>query len=109
MPWRYSFDGGPEKDLACDSSLYARAAMAAFSREEVTLFPTINVPGFEPYRGHQLKLWDPALLPDYGPYFYGIGYNQCGGLTITSLNMSGRLHQRRPFSLFSISSYTAVT
>lgn len=86
MPWRYSFDGGPEKDLDCTSTLYALAAMAAFSREDVHKFPTINVPGFEPYQGHVLKLWDPGLLPDYGPYFYGIGYNQCGGLTIASLS-----------------------
>ena len=85
MPWRYSFDGGPEKDLNCDSTLYALAAMAAFSAEAVTMFPTMNVPSFEPYRGHVLKLWDPELLPDYGPYHYGIGYNQCGGLTINSL------------------------
>lgn len=80
--WRYTFDGGPEKDLECSSTLYSLAAMAAFSREDVQKFPTINIPGFEPYHGHILTLWDPGLLPDYGPYKYGIGYNQCGGLTI---------------------------
>ena len=83
--WRYTFDGGPEKDLDCTSTLYALAAMAAFSREDVHRFPMINVPGFEPYSGHVLTLWDPGLLPDHGPCQYGIGYNQCGGLTITSL------------------------
>ena len=95
MGWRYSFDGGPEKDLACSSTLYACAAMAAFSAEDVTLFPTINVPGFEPYQGHKLRLWDPDLLPDYGPYFYGIGYNQCGGLTIVVLAEGGTEGKRR--------------
>lgn len=86
MAWKYKFDGGPEKNLDCTSSLYAVAVMAAFSKEDLNLFPTINVPGFEPYQGHILIIWDDELLPDYGPYRYGIGYNQCGGLTITTVH-----------------------
>ncbi len=90
MAWRYTFDGGPENDLDCESGLYAIAAMAAFSREGVKMFPEIRVPGFEPYTGHVLTLWDTDLLPDYGPYEYGIGFNQCGGLTISSLGTTRR-------------------
>lgn len=85
MAWRYTFDDGPEKPLDITSTLYALAAMAAFSREDVKQFPTINVPGFEPYQGHILTLWDDELLPVNGKYLYGIGYNQCGSLTISPL------------------------
>lgn len=85
MAWRYTFDGGPEKSLPCEATHYSLAAMAAFSRENLRLFPTIIVPGIEPYKGHVLRLWDDLLVPDYGPYQYGIGFNQCGGLTICTV------------------------
>lgn len=82
MAWRYTFDGGPEKPLECASTLYALAAMAAFAREEVTKMPTIKVPGKSPYKGHVLSLWDDKLVDYYPAHRYGIGFNQCGGITI---------------------------
>lgn len=88
MSWRYTFDDGPERDLDCPFSEYMLAAMVAFSRENVQKMPMINVPSRRDdgkYDGHVLKIWDDKLLPEYGPSYYGIGYNQCVSLTITVL------------------------
>lgn len=85
MAWRYKFDDGPTKEFDAPSTIYTVAAMAAFARESVTQLPTINVPGVEPYQGHVVTIWDDELAPEYGPYRYGIGINQCGGLTICHL------------------------
>jgi hypothetical protein len=98
MGWRYTFDDGPEKALPDDVivGIYQLAAMAAFSREKVERLPPINVPGIEPYSGHVLKLWVPRLVTaGYGPYAYGIGLNQCGGLTITDINDRAKYRGKR--------------
>lgn len=82
MAWRYKFDDGPEKPLACESTLYAVAAMSAFGQEKIEKMPTITSPGIFPYEGHVLTLWDDRLVPTYGPYKYGIGFNECGSLIV---------------------------
>lgn len=84
MAWRYKFDGGPEKSVASPSGLYVLAAMRAFSQEAVEKLPTITM-GSHPYDGHVLKLWDDKLIPDYGPYHYGIGLNEAQSLIIVNL------------------------
>ena len=89
MAWRYTFDGGPEKTVGVSSTLYQVAAMAAFARENLTLFPEVRQ-GINPYLGHVLKLWDDRLVPEYGPYFYGIGFNDCVSLQIVSLSEHAR-------------------
>lgn len=86
MAWRYKFDDGPEKPLEIKSTLYCVAAMAALSREDINLLPDHPAEfGIHPYKGHKLELWDDELLPDYGPYFYGLGMIK-GHLSIITLS-----------------------
>lgn len=85
MAWRYTFDGGPEKGLDCKASQYCLAAMAAFANETIEKLPTIKGPGTFPYDGHVLVIWNDKLIPEYGPYHYGIGLNECVSLTIVTL------------------------
>ena len=85
MTWRYTFDDGPEKALDCPYSQYTLAAMRAFACEWITKMPDVKSPGIEPYDGHVLKLWDEDLIPTYGPYRYGVGYNECGSLVIVNV------------------------
>ena len=84
--FHYKFDGGPERQVSCAATTYDAGALAAFGRERVTKFPKVEVPGISEYDGHVLEIWSPRVLPDYGPYLYGIGYNQCGSITITSVS-----------------------
>ena len=84
MAWRYTFDSGPEKPLTCKASLYVLAAMYAFGQELVEKLPTVKM-GIHDYDGHTLTIWDDKLVPEYGPYQYGIGLNEAQSLTIVTL------------------------
>lgn len=83
--FRYTFDGGEEKDLRFHCGEYRLAALAAFGREAVERLPIIGL-GASPYTGHVLKIWSPSVMPEYGPYFYGIGQNECGSPIVVVLD-----------------------
>jgi hypothetical protein len=84
MGWRYKFDGGPEKAVDCASGLYVLAALKAFAQEPVEKLPTIKM-GVHGYDGHMLTLWSTEVVPEYGPYNYGIGLNEAQSLLIVNL------------------------
>lgn len=96
--WHYRFDGGPEKTVSTPSGLYQTGVMAAFAQEDVKKLPTLRCPSVNaPYDGHVLEIWVPDLLPDHGPYFYGIGVNPCGALTVgTALQMNTHSIKEHP-------------
>lgn len=56
-------NGGPTQTLEVKTGLYELAAMAALA-----LLDYDSRDGFD-----VVKIWDPNLLPDYGPYFYTYG------------------------------------
>lgn len=85
MAWKYTFDGGPEKGVECASGLYALAALRAFAQENIEKLPAVKM-GVHDYDGHVLVLWDDKLVPHYGPYKYGIGWNEAVSLTIVNLD-----------------------
>ena len=85
MAWKYHFDDGPEKSLECADSLYQIAAMAAFSQEQIKKLPDLTVSDSKKYTGHVLKIWNSDVSGEFGPYLYGIGLNESGGLTIITL------------------------
>jgi hypothetical protein len=85
MAWRYTFETGPEKPLKCKVTIYVIAAMRAFAQENIEKLPLVKM-GIHPYDGHVLTLWDDKLVPEYGPYRYGIGLNEAGSLTIVNIS-----------------------
>lgn len=85
MAWRYTFDGGEEKAVECSSGLYAIAALRAFAQEAVEKMPAVRM-GSHAYDGHVIVLWDDKLVPHYGPYRYGIGWNEAMSLIIVNLH-----------------------
>ncbi len=84
MAWRYTFDGGPEKTLDTEQSLYDVVAMLAFAAEDIKRFPYVSQ-GVGRYEGHVLVLWNDELVPEYGPYRYGLAFNEAVHLQIVSL------------------------
>ena len=84
MAWRYTFDGGPEKGFETDHSQYEVVALLIFASEPLSRFPNLAREG-GPYDGHVLVLWSDRLIPEYGPYRYGLGYDEYAHLQITSL------------------------
>lgn len=84
MAFRYTFDDGPEKTLKTVFTMYALAAMAAFAKEKVEKLPSVQF-GTHAYDGHVLKIWSPDLVPEYGPYHYGIGLNEAQSIVIVTL------------------------
>lgn len=86
MAWRYTFDDGPEKDLACKSSLYMVAAMTAFAVEGVTDLHTEPVSGaIKDYRGHVVTLWDTDLVDQYPATRYGLCMDQFSNLKVVGI------------------------
>ena len=69
--------------------------MAAFAREcgRLTKWPVVKV-GLHSYDGHVVRLWDDRLVPEYGPYDYGIGHNECGNVIIVSVSDGRRTQQQ---------------
>lgn len=82
--FRYTFDGGAEKTVNCHASQYRLAALYAFAKERIERLPEVRM-GSHDYDGHILKIWIEDLVPDYGPYFYGIGSNEAGSIVIVTL------------------------
>jgi hypothetical protein len=64
---------------------HATGALLAFARERLSRFPSIDTRASAPYDGHVLVLWDDKLAPEYGPYRYGLAFNECVHLQIITL------------------------
>jgi hypothetical protein len=60
--WHVQINGGPEQTFVTKTGIYQLAVVTA-----------IAVCDYEPHDDYDVvKIWVPELLPDYGPYFYGV-------------------------------------
>lgn len=73
--WMVRINEGPPQPFSTRTGLYQDAAVAAYA-----MLP------YEERAGRQVvEIWSPRLLPDYGPYFYGMEHDECGHRRVAHL------------------------
>ena len=65
-------NGGPEQELPSKTGIY-QAAVAA-----IPAVLGVEIPC-------DVEIWSPGLLPEYGPYFYRIRFDDCVRFVIDHL------------------------
>lgn len=63
---------GPEHAITVQTSIYRNAALA------VPALLGLDLPVV-------IEIWVKDFPPEYGPYFYGIREDECGGVTLESV------------------------
>lgn len=73
--WLVRINEGLEQPFWTRTGIYQDAAIAAYA-----MLPHEEREGL-----HVVEIWSPDLLPDYGPYFYGMTHDEFGGRLVRHL------------------------